>query len=53
MLLFGDARSPSNGFYEAMGAERLFSDQGEFHGCHLSSWYDVAIIHHVTGDLQP
>jgi len=25
MLLFGDARSPSNGFYERLGAERLLS----------------------------
>jgi L-amino acid N-acyltransferase YncA len=32
MLLFGDAASPSNGFYEAFGAERLYSDSGEFHG---------------------
>jgi hypothetical protein len=24
--------SPSNGFYEAFGAERLYSDRGEFHG---------------------
>ena len=34
MLLFGDARSPSNGFYERMGAERLFSRDGEFHGAY-------------------
>ena len=32
MLLFGDARNPSNGFYERLGAERLFSAEGEFHG---------------------
>ena len=32
MLLFGDARNPSNAFYEAMGAERLHSASGEFHG---------------------
>jgi GNAT superfamily N-acetyltransferase len=32
MLLFGDAENPSNGFYEAFGAERLYSDQGEFNG---------------------
>jgi GNAT superfamily N-acetyltransferase len=32
MLLFGDAVNPSNGFYEAFGAERLYSDTGEFHG---------------------
>jgi GNAT superfamily N-acetyltransferase len=38
MLLFGDARNPSNGFYEALGAERLLTDAGEFHGgC---GWWD-------------
>src|SRR5512142_607824 len=31
MLLFGDARNPANGFYEHLGAERLFSAEGEFH----------------------
>ncbi|HEY6977375.1 MAG TPA: GNAT family N-acetyltransferase [Chitinophagaceae bacterium] len=32
MLLFGDAKNPSNGFYEALGAEKLFLKTGEFHG---------------------
>jgi ribosomal protein S18 acetylase RimI-like enzyme len=32
MLLFGEATNPSNGFYEAFGAERLYSSGGEFHG---------------------
>lgn len=39
MLLFGDARSPSNGFYERFGAERLYSDKGEFHGGY--GWRDL------------
>ena len=39
MLLFGDARSPSNGFYERLGAERLFSPQHEFHGGY--GWRDL------------
>ncbi len=39
MLLFGDARNPSNGFYERLGAERLFSPQGEFHGGY--GWRDL------------
>jgi len=39
MLLFGDARSPSNGFYEHLGAERLYSPQGEFHGGY--GWRDL------------
>lgn len=32
MLLFGDAKNPSNGFYEKMGAEKLFAKNGDFHG---------------------
>jgi len=39
MLLFGDAASPSNGFYEASGGERLYSEQGEFHGGY--GWPDL------------
>ena len=34
MLLFGEATNPSNGFYEAMGAERIFAGNGEFHGAY-------------------
>ena len=39
MLLFGDARSPSNGFYDRMGAERLITANGEFHGAY--GWRDL------------
>jgi GNAT superfamily N-acetyltransferase len=39
MLLFGDAANPSNGFYEAFGAERLYSEAGEFHGGY--GWRDL------------
>jgi ribosomal protein S18 acetylase RimI-like enzyme len=39
MLLFGEANSPSNGFYEAFGAERLYGDGGEFHGGY--GWRDL------------
>jgi GNAT superfamily N-acetyltransferase len=42
MLLFGDAASPSNGFYEALGAERLYSDRGEFHGGY--GWRDLGTL---------
>ncbi len=42
MLLFGDAQSPSNGFYEAHGAERLYSDRGEFHGGY--GWRDLRAL---------
>ena len=30
MVLFGDAASPFNGFYEALGAQRLLSPEGAF-----------------------
>lgn len=39
MLLFGDARSRSNGFYERLGAERLRGPEGEFHGGY--GWRDL------------
>jgi len=39
MLLFGDAYNPSNGFYEALGAERLFAATGAFHGGY--GWRDL------------
>jgi ribosomal protein S18 acetylase RimI-like enzyme len=39
MLLFGDARNPSNGFYEAFDAERLYAESGEFHGGY--GWRDL------------
>jgi len=39
MLLFGDAANPSNGFYERFGAERLYSERGEFHGGY--GWRDL------------
>jgi GNAT superfamily N-acetyltransferase len=39
MLLFGDAQNPSNGFYEHLGAERLMTPAGEFHGGY--GWRDL------------
>jgi ribosomal protein S18 acetylase RimI-like enzyme len=39
MLLFGEATNPSNGFYEAFGAERLHDETGEFHGGY--GWRDL------------
>jgi GNAT superfamily N-acetyltransferase len=39
MLLFGEAANPSSGFYEAFGAERLYSEAGEFHGAY--GWSDL------------
>lgn len=43
MLLFGDARSPSNGFYEAMGAERITgATPDDFHGAY--GWRDLRAL---------
>jgi GNAT superfamily N-acetyltransferase len=42
MLLFGDAANPSNGFYEAFGADKLLSDTGEFHGGY--GWRDLPAL---------
>jgi ribosomal protein S18 acetylase RimI-like enzyme len=39
MLLFGDARNPANGFYEALGADKLVAANGEFHGGY--GWRDL------------
>jgi ribosomal protein S18 acetylase RimI-like enzyme len=39
MLLFGDARNPSNGFYEHLGAEKIVAANGEFHGSY--GWQDL------------
>jgi ribosomal protein S18 acetylase RimI-like enzyme len=42
MLLFGEATNPSNGFYEAFGAERLYAKNGEFHGGY--GWRDLGVL---------
>lgn len=42
MLLFGEATNPSNGFYETFGAERLYSDNGEFHGSY--GWRELQAL---------
>src|SRR5436190_3532833 len=42
MLLFGDARNPSNRFYEALGAERLLDAAGKFHGGY--GWRDLRLL---------
>lgn len=39
MVLFGDALNPSNGFYERLGAVRLLSPEGGFHGGY--GWPDL------------
>ena len=42
MLLFGDAGSPSNGFYERLGAEKLIAANGRFHGGY--GWRDLEAL---------
>jgi GNAT superfamily N-acetyltransferase len=42
MLLFGDAQSAANGFYEHLGAVRLLAPSGEFHGGY--GWPDLAAL---------
>ena len=42
MLLFGEATNPSNGFYEAFGAERLYAPDGDFHGAY--GWRDLRML---------
>lgn len=47
IVLFGEATSPSNGFYEAFGAERLYAPNGEFHGGY--GWRDVETLLALCG----
>ncbi|HJZ97493.1 MAG TPA: GNAT family N-acetyltransferase [Candidatus Solibacter sp.] len=51
MLLFGEARNPSNGFYEHMGAERLYSAKGEFHGGY--GWRDLRALADRRATAEP
>ena len=51
MLLFGDAASSSNGFYERLGAERLLSKEGEFHGGY--GWRDLRRLVDRPSDEGP
>ena len=39
MVLFGEARNPSCGFWDALGGERLYASNGEFHGGY--GWRDL------------
>lgn len=39
MLLFGNEESPSNRFYERMGADKLYGTNGEFNGGY--GWKDL------------
>lgn len=48
MLLFGDARNRSNGFYETLGADKLFATNGEFHGGY--GWRDLRKLASICPD---
>ena len=39
MVLFGEARNPSCGCWDALGGERLYASNGEFHGGY--GWRDL------------
>lgn len=47
MLLFGDAKNPSNGFYERLKADKLFARNGDFHGGY--GWTD---LHRLINSLK-
>lgn len=49
MLLFGDAANPSNGFYEAFGAERFYAENGAFHGAY--GWRDLRVLLEKCGKV--
>ena len=49
MLLFGDANSRSNGFYERMGGERLHAPDGAFHGGY--GWPDLTRLADRAGSV--
>ena len=46
MVLFGVAENPSGGFHEAMGGERLYAKNGEFHGGYC--WRELAKFNIAT-----
>ena len=39
MILFGESTNPSGYFHQAMGAEKIYGDHGEFHGSY--GWRDL------------
>ena len=48
MVLFGVAENPSGGFHEAMGGEKLFGKNGEFHGGYC--WRNLQQLAATTDD---
>jgi hypothetical protein len=45
--LFGVPENPSCAFHEAMGGERLYAENGEFHGGY--GWRDLHDVVNRTG----
>ena len=50
MLLFGEATSPANQFYETFGAQRLYAKSGEFHGGY--GWRDLRLLVEQCIDVE-
>jgi ribosomal protein S18 acetylase RimI-like enzyme len=48
MVLFGEASNPTCAFYEAMGGERLYAANGEFHGGY--GWLDLSKLVLICND---
>ena len=51
MLLFSEPDNPSIYFYEALGAEKLLDEKGNFHGAY--GWRDLTKLHNACLDFQP
>jgi ribosomal protein S18 acetylase RimI-like enzyme len=48
MVLFADPGNPSCAFYEALGAQRLLDEVGDFHGGY--GWRDLRLLASVCPD---
>jgi ribosomal protein S18 acetylase RimI-like enzyme len=50
MVLFSDPENPSCRFYEALGGEKIFARNGEFHGTY--GWHDLRKLVAQAAPLQ-
>lgn len=46
MVLFGTAENPSRAFHEALGGEKLYAKNGEFHGGY--AWNDLRTLANIA-----
>lgn len=51
MVLFGTAENPSRAFHEALGGEKLYAKNGEFHGGY--AWNDLRALAAVCPIAPP